>query len=167
MKFHLVPGLHDKAHREAFFAGARKFREAGRFRYCKATAKSGNPCRGLAMRGTEYCLFHAPADVKRERRWRRLARLRSAEEVASFNRREAVRCQREIWRRDRWAPGATIALGPREAQFQADLAGFGLNPATFSPATLDQAKWCWQNMQTGRLTRQQFADRVRWHQDKD
>jgi hypothetical protein len=109
----IIPGIHDETHREVFLAAARAFKAAKRFRYCRATAKTtGNRCRGFAMRGTDFCTMHAHPDVKRERRQKRLARLKSPEQIERFNRREAARIQREMWRRDRWAPGSTVALGP-------------------------------------------------------
>lgn len=55
----ITPGIHDEALREVFLAAARAFKEAKRFRYCKATTKSGNRCRGFAMRGTDFCAMHA------------------------------------------------------------------------------------------------------------
>jgi len=110
---------------------------------------------------------HAPNDVRRARRLRLLSRPLTAKQAARALRREQARLQRVAWKRDRWTAGATVTLGPREDAFRADLLALGFVPSTFSPATVDAARWCWLNVQTGRATADQLRDRVRWHVLKD
>lgn len=65
---------------------------------CQATTKSGEPCQAYAMRGSDYCVAHAPELAEHRREWRRKGGLRghnkdaleearflqSAEEIAEF-----------------------------------------------------------------------------------
>jgi hypothetical protein len=82
-------------------------------------------------------------------------------------RREAARAQRVRWRRDRWAVGATVDLGRREGEFEADLRVLGFWLTDFSPATADAARWAWLQRSDGRMNTDQFRDRVFWHVEKD
>jgi hypothetical protein len=163
----IIPGIHDEDHARKFFAGRDAFLAAGGPRRCSALAKHGGKCGGWALRGCPYCVLHAPNDVRRARRLRLLSRPLTAKQAARALRREQARLQRVAWKRDRWTAGATVTLGPREDAFRADLLALGFVPSTFSPATVDAARWCWLNVQTGRATADQLRDRVRWHVLKD
>jgi hypothetical protein len=163
----IIPGNHDEDHARKFFAGRDAFLAAGGPRRCSALAKHGGKCGGWALRGCPYCVLHAPNDVRRARRLRLLSRPLTAKQAARALRREQARLQRVAWKRDRWTAGATVTLGPREDAFRADLLALGFVPSTFSPATVDAARWCWLNVQTGRATADQLRDRVRWHVLKD
>jgi hypothetical protein len=163
----IIPGIHDEAHALAFFAGRDRFLAAGGPRRCSAFAKHGGKCGGWALRGCPYCVLHAPNEVRRARRLLLLSRPLTAKQAARALRREQARLQRIAWKKDRWRDGATVALGAREEAFQADILGRGFNPVAFSPATADAARWCWINVQAGRMTLPQFCDRVRWNVLKD
>jgi hypothetical protein len=164
---HIVPGLHDERHRRAFFAGLQAFRAAGGPALCQALKKGGGPCRRWALKGHQYCQHHVSNDVQRERRQRLLMRPKTRAQRERAARREAARVQRVAWQADRWAPGSTIVLGGREAQFEVDMRGLGFAASTFSPATIDAARWAWVGMQAGRITRDQLRDRVRGHVGRD
>ena len=163
----IIPGLRDEAHAAAFFAGRDRFLAAGGTRRCTALAKHGGKCGGWALRGHEQCAIHAPVPVRQERRKRLLSRPRTPKQAARARRREQARVQRIIWKGNRWAPGATVTLGPREDQCRADLCALGFDPAAFSPATADAARWSWLNVQAGRMTADQFRTRVQWHTLQD
>jgi hypothetical protein len=164
---HFIPGLRNEQQRRAFFAGLQAFRAAGGPALCQANKKGGAPCRRWALKGHQYCPHHASPQVKRERRQRLLLRPKTRAQAGRAARREAARLQRIIWKTDRWAPGSTVALGAREAQFEIDMHGLGFSPGSFSPATLDQARWAWIGMQAGRVSRDEVRDRVRGHVIRD
>ena len=107
--------------------------------------------------------MHAPVPVRRERRLRLLARPKSAEQAARSVIREQARMQRVAWKDNRWRDGVTVTLGGREGDFMADALALGFSPLSWSPATLDQAKWGWIAVQAGRMTIDQFRQRVRYH----
>jgi hypothetical protein len=163
----IIPGIHDEAHALAFFAGRDRFLAAGGPRRCSALAKHGGKCGAWALHGHAQCIHHVANPIRRERRLRLLHRPKSAAQLARALRREQARLQRVAWREDRWCDGATVTLGPREEAFQADILGLGFSLVAFSPATADAARWCWINVQAGRMTLPQFRDRVRWHALKD
>jgi hypothetical protein len=163
----LIPGFHDETHRAAFETARSRFLAAGGPRRCSARTKGDALCQGWALRGHEHCAHHAPNDVRRARRLRLLSQPKTAAQADRARRRERARIQRVIWRQDRTAPGATVALGPREDAFLADLQASVFDAASCTPATLDAARWAWLGVQAGRITVDQFRDRVRWHLAKD
>jgi hypothetical protein len=167
MRHHLVPGLRDEQHRSAFFAGLQAFRDRGGPALCQARKKDGAPCRRWALKGHQYCPHHVSNDVQRERRERLLLQPKTRAQAEREARREAARLQRIVWKADRWAPGSTCALGMREEQFEIDMRGLGFTPGSFSPATLDAARWAWIGMQAGRVSRDEVRDRVRGHVIRD
>lgn len=163
----LIPGFHSEEHRAAFCAARDRWLAAGGPLRCASRAKHGGPCRGWALRGHRYCSHHAANDVQRARRLLLLTRPKTPEQAMQARRRESARVQRLVWARNRWSPGATVMLGPREAVFDADLLGCGLPLDRFSPATADAARWAWLNVQVGRMTLEQWRGRVRWHLARD
>ena len=58
--------------------------------------------------------------------------------------RAAVNRQRGIWRRDPWAPGATLDLGAAQGAMDAALRGAGHDPHCLPPAVLDGLRWRWR-----------------------
>jgi hypothetical protein len=164
---HFVPGLRDEQHRRAFFAGLQAFRAAGGPALCQSRKKDGGPCRRWALSGHQHCPHHVSNEVQRERREQLLRRPKTKAQAERAARREAARVQRIIWKADRWAPGATVTLGSREADFEADMRGLGFTPWTFSPATLDAARWTWVGVKASRVSRDQLRDRVRGHVLRD
>ena len=150
-------------------AGIHRFLAAGGPRKCGAMAKHGGLCRGWALAGHSLpqCLHHSSNEASRERRARLLARPKSPEQAARALRRERARVQRATWRRDRWAAGATVTLGPREPAFESDLRALGFDLAHLSPASADAARWAWLNVQAGRTHPDQWGDRMRWHAARD
>jgi hypothetical protein len=93
------------------------------------------------MRGTDFCTMHAHPDVKRERRQKRLARLKSPSRsnvltgvkprvfsARSGGGTDGYRARLSPWGRGRWS-FRPIWL---------PAASRGLTPAWFSPATIDQ-----------------------------
>jgi hypothetical protein len=163
----IIPGIHDERHAAAFFAGRDRFLSAGGPRRCSALNKAGNPCRAWALAGHPQCAHHAPSEVRRERRLRLLRRPNTPKQAAGALRREQARLQRIAWKADRYHGGATVTLGRREDGFQSDMHGLGFPPSGFSPATADAARWCWINVQAGRMTTDQLRDRLRWHVAQD
>ncbi len=161
----LRPGRHEKQH--LFEEGRARWLAAGGPRRCRSRNKSGNPCGGWALKGCDYCTHHAPNDVRRARRLRLLSRPRTEAQADRLRRREHARVQRTIWKRDRSAPGATVTLGEREGVFLDDVQALGFDPERFTPATLDAARWAWIQVQTKRLTWEQFRVRVSWHIARD
>lgn len=163
----LIPGFHSEAHRAALYAGQRRFIAAGGAVRCVSKAKHGGQCNGAALQGQKHCRYHASGTVKCSRRLTRLGRLRTQDQALVAMRREAARVQRIVWRVDRWAPGATVTLGQRDAVFLTDVRRSGFDPEAFSPATIDAARWAWLHLQVGRMDQAQFRGRLAWHSGRD
>jgi hypothetical protein len=163
----LITGFHTDAHRRAFEAGRDAFLAAGGPRRCASRTKSGRPCGGWALRGQTYCTHHAPVSVRRARRLRLLSHPKTAAQAARALLREGARVQRVTWTRDRWVEGATIVLGLRDKAFMADARSLGFMLDQLSPASRDAARWAWLNLKAGRMTTDQFRDRLRWHAARD
>lgn len=167
MRGGIIPGIHDADHASAFFAGRDRFLAAGGPRRCSSLAKHGGKCGAWALRGHEQCVIHVSVPVRRERRLRLLTRPKSAKQAARALVREQARLVRVGWKADRFRPGQTVTLGPREDAFQADVDAFGFSPSCWSPATLDAARWCWVGVRAGRMSVDQLRARVRWHVAQD
>lgn len=163
----IIPGFHDAAHRQAFMAGRAAFQARGGQRRCVSGAKHGGRCGGWALRGQDQCRFHAPVAVRRALRLRQLFRPRSMSQAKRAAGRERARIQRIVWKRDRWALGGTVTLGERDAVFFDDMRALGFAVSRLSPASVDAARWAWLNVEAGRMTIDQFRDRVRWHAAQD
>ena len=163
----ITPGLHDEAHRQAFFAGMRAFWARGGPALCQSLKKDGMPCRLWALRGYKFCPHHVAPSVRSERRRRLLLRPKTAAQAMRGRLREAARMQRIIWKSDRWAPGVTVILGEREDQFIEDMRGLGFLVSAFSPASLDAARWGWIGLEAGRMSRDDWRNRIRLNLAKD
>ena len=163
----IIPGIHGPEHLAALQAGRARLFSAGGAPRCSAHAKHGGPCGAMALSGEAFCYHHAPNPVRQARRLRLLQRPASAAQLQRTRRKEARRVQRRIWAKDRFAPGVTVDLGAKEDAFQADMRAFGLSPSGMSPATLDQARWCWLGLIAGRVTVDQLRGRVREHLARD
>lgn len=163
----IIPGYHSEEHRIAFESARDRWLAAGGPRRCASHRKDGNKCGGWALRGHEYCTHHVANSVQQARRLRLLSRPKTRKQAERARRREQARLQRAIWTADRWAPGGTVGLGPREDEFQIDMRALGFTPSSFSPATLDQARWAWIGATSGRRTRDELRDRVAFHVARD
>jgi hypothetical protein len=168
LRFHgITPGFHNEAHRRAFEAARDAFISAGGPRRCASLAKHGGACGGWALRGRDHCTHHVAVSVGRERRLRLLSQAKTPAQVERAIRRDNARVQRIVWKVDRWAPGATVTLGPGEEAFEAGIAALGFQLGSLSPASADAARWGWSHVQAGRMTLEHLRGRVRWHVAKD
>ena len=146
-----APGLHDEKHRRAFLEGAVRTRfGAVGAPVCGAKTRDGGTCKKRPLAGERRCLRHAgPAAAKRYHR-----RLFEAfgrgeigfEEWQDRMQRRLVNRLPRLWKKNPWAPGATIDLGDFEERFRADLALGDINAGRLSPATLDRARWRWRRL---------------------
>jgi hypothetical protein len=145
----LRPGLHSERQRENFRAGGLPFRFGGPgLPRCVATTREGLRCRGVTLTGHDKCRMHARRPMADARRLRLLAAVAHGEASPAAAERAGIRAAvnrlRSEWRRDPWAPGATLDLGEHEAAFRAALVEAGHSPRRLPPPVLDQLRWRWR-----------------------
>ena len=163
MRGGIIPGLHDAEHAAAFFAGRARLLARGGPPRCNSLNRHGGKCGAWALKGHPFCVIHAPVPVRRERRLSLLRHPKTAKQLTSALIREQARLQRVAWKVDRWRDGRTVDLGTREDAFLADVVAVGFRPSTFSPASMDAARWRWLGLQSRQITVDQFRDRIRWN----
>jgi hypothetical protein len=110
-------------HEERFLAARALARPGGEHaKICGARTRTGKVCGKVPLKGHDRCLAHAGRTAAREFRERQYqAMLRGKLPYAVFAKAEekrAVNRLRNAWKRDPWANGRTIDLGPHEARFQ-------------------------------------------------
>lgn len=122
---------------------------------CGARTRSGGACQLLPVKGSCRCLRHCGPKAAREFRERQkrdyaLGRISHEAWERSEARRAANRL-RDKWKKDPWAPGATISLGEHETTFLHD-SGVGERAAyaPLAPAVLDWLRWRYRRLQIDR-----------------
>lgn len=132
----LRPGVQSPEHFAAWMAGSvpTRFGSPTRPRCTAISRRTGERCQGCAMTGLALCWVHAGPARRPPRRVKA--------NPALVARRALAAAQRRAWRRDPWAPGATLALPDEaEARFMAEVQRNGLAPDVTPPTVLDWLRW--------------------------
>lgn len=143
-------GFHSSQHRLAFEQGRERFQRGGPCaEACGARTRAGSPCLDVPLGdGGGRCLRHAGPKAARAYRERQLAQMQTgALAPDAFARAEARRARNALldaWKKNPAVPGATIDLGPDEADFGAAAGRLGVNVAALYPAVADWLRWRWQ-----------------------
>ena len=133
---------------------------------CGARTRTGSACRLLPVKGSKRCLRHCGPKAAREFRERQ-KRDYGAGRIShdEWERAEAQRSANRLmarWKKDPWAPGATISLGEHETAFLHE-SGVAVRPAhaPMPAAVLDWLRWQYRRLQIDRKRDEQWAQVLR------
>ena len=165
-------GILNEEHRARFEAARAKatIGQPGRA-ICGAKTRNGGICQHPPVTGFSRCRKHCGPKGHRAVRERELkalgkGKLAFADWVRREDRRAATRIT-ERWKKDPWAPGATLSLGTHDGAFCAEMAAQGWAVPDLPPSVTDWARWKYRRAFIDRRqpdiwarAMEQMADRV-------
>ncbi len=121
---------------------------------CGAQTRTGGACRALPLKGSKRCIRHCGPKAARELRERQkqdycAGRISHGDWTRAEGKR-TVNKLRDTWKKNPWAPGATIDLAEHETTFRVAAGLGGSADARLPPAALDFLRWKYRRLQIDR-----------------
>jgi hypothetical protein len=151
----MIKGFLNDRHRTAFELARDEHRRGGALaKCCGAHTRNGTACGMPPLKGHTRCLRHAGPHAARRHRDEQLHELAAGRlDPAVFEKaekRRAANRMRQLWKKDPWISGSTLALGSHEDAFRASLTALGWRVEDIPPAVLDWARWRFRRLQIDR-----------------